>query len=90
MLVRSGIWSIVNKRGWYPVVVAETISFRKSLTLWQRFDVESRVLGSIEIADRFSIVEVPTALATRILVALRATKIRGQKVTVNRDRSQGD
>jgi ATP-dependent RNA helicase DeaD len=51
-------------------------------------DVESRVIGSIEIADRFSIVEVPTALATRILVALRATKIRGQKVTVNRDRSQ--
>ena len=52
--------------------------------------VESRVLGSIEIADRFSIVEVPADLATRILVALRATKIRGQKVTVNRDRSQRD
>jgi ATP-dependent RNA helicase DeaD len=50
--------------------------------------VESRAIGSIEIADRFSIVEVPTALATRILVALRATKIRGQRVTVNRDRSE--
>ncbi len=50
--------------------------------------VESRAIGSIEIADRFSIVEVPTALATRILVALRATKIRGRKVTVNRDRSE--
>ena len=48
--------------------------------------VGSHVIGSIEIGDRFSIVEVPTALATRILFALRATKIRGRKVTVNRNR----
>jgi ATP-dependent RNA helicase DeaD len=50
--------------------------------------VGSHVIGSIEIGDRFSIVEVPTALATRILFALRATKIRGRKVTVNRDRGE--
>jgi ATP-dependent RNA helicase DeaD len=50
--------------------------------------VGSHVIGSIEIGDRFSIVEVPAALATRILVALRATKIRGRKVTVNRDRGE--
>jgi ATP-dependent RNA helicase DeaD len=50
--------------------------------------VASHVIGSIEIADRFSIVEVPTPLVTRILFALRATKIRGRKVTVNRDRGQ--
>lgn len=45
LLGRSGIWAKVTGKGWYPVVVAETISFRKSLTLWQKFDVESRVLG---------------------------------------------
>jgi ATP-dependent RNA helicase DeaD len=50
--------------------------------------VGSHVIGSIEIGDRFSIVEVPTPLATRILFALRATKIRGRKVTVNRDRGE--
>jgi ATP-dependent RNA helicase DeaD len=50
--------------------------------------VGSHVIGSIEIGDRFSIVEVPTALATRILFALRATKIRGRKVTVNRNRGE--
>jgi ATP-dependent RNA helicase DeaD len=50
--------------------------------------VGSHVIGSIEIGDRSSIVEVPTALATRILFALRATKIRGRKVTVNRDRGE--
>ncbi|PJJ65206.1 acyl-CoA thioesterase FadM [Compostimonas suwonensis] len=45
MLRRNGTWAIFQKRGWYPVVVSETISFRKSLTLWQRFTVESRILG---------------------------------------------
>jgi ATP-dependent RNA helicase DeaD len=48
--------------------------------------VESKVIGSIEIADHFSIVEVPKELANDIIAALRATKIRGRKVTVNRDR----
>jgi ATP-dependent RNA helicase DeaD len=47
---------------------------------------DSRAVGSIEIGDRFSIVEVPKDLEKEILTALRATKIRGRKVTVNRDR----
>jgi acyl-CoA thioesterase FadM len=45
LLRRGGIWAIFRERGWYPVVVSETISFRKSLTLWQRFTIESRILG---------------------------------------------
>ncbi|MET0782901.1 MAG: thioesterase family protein [Leifsonia flava] len=45
MLKRTGAWKILQDKGWYPVVVSETISFRKSLTLWQRFTIESRVLG---------------------------------------------
>ena len=32
-------------RGWYAVVSSETVTFRKSLNLWQRFDVESRLIG---------------------------------------------
>ena len=27
------------------MVVAETVTFRKSLTLWQSFDIESKVIG---------------------------------------------
>ena len=48
-------------------------------------DVRSRSLGAIEIADRFSLIEVPDALADRIIAALAATKIRGKKVTVRRE-----
>jgi ATP-dependent RNA helicase DeaD len=50
-------------------------------------DVTSRSLGAIEIADRFSLVEVPEALAERIIAALKATKIRGKKVNVRREKT---
>jgi acyl-CoA thioesterase FadM len=45
MLRRNGVWQIFADRGWYPVVASETITFRKSLRLWQRFTVESRIIG---------------------------------------------
>jgi len=45
LLARNGVWAIFTRNGWYPVVASETITFRKSLTLWQRFTVESRILG---------------------------------------------
>ncbi|PFG29451.1 acyl-CoA thioesterase [Paramicrobacterium agarici] len=45
LLMRSGMWNTFTERGWYPVVASETITFRKSLTLWQRFTVETRILG---------------------------------------------
>jgi ATP-dependent RNA helicase DeaD len=48
--------------------------------------VESRAIGAIEIADGFSLVEVPEDAADEIVAALRKTKIRGLKPTVRRDR----
>lgn len=50
MLVRNGVWAIMREKGWYPVVASETITFRKSLSLWQRFTIESRILGFDEKA----------------------------------------
>jgi ATP-dependent RNA helicase DeaD len=49
--------------------------------------VESRSLGAIEITDRFSLIDVPEALADDIIAALKATTIRGAKVQVRRDRA---
>lgn len=45
MLVRNGVWRTMRDKGWYPVVASETITFRKSLQLWQRFTIESRITG---------------------------------------------
>jgi ATP-dependent RNA helicase DeaD len=44
--------------------------------------VPSRVIGAIKVHDDYSLVEVPEELSERIIEALRRTKIRGQKVTV--------
>ncbi|MGQ0816018.1 MAG: DEAD/DEAH box helicase [Gemmatimonadota bacterium] len=45
-----------------------------------------RDVGAIEIADRFSLVEVPKAAANDVINALRATTIKGKKMTVRRER----
>jgi ATP-dependent RNA helicase DeaD len=45
-----------------------------------------RDVGSIEITDRFSLVEVPADSVTEVVNALRATRIKGQKVQVRPDR----
>ncbi len=57
LLSRAGLTGPLKERGWFPVVTAESIGFRRSLTLFQRFEVETRVLGwddvSFYIRQRF-------------------------------------
>ncbi len=57
--MNNGVWAIFKKLGWYPVVASETISFRKSLELWQPFVVESRLLGfddkAVYVEQRFTV-----------------------------------
>jgi ATP-dependent RNA helicase DeaD len=45
-------------------------------------------IGAIDIADRFSIVEVAEDVATGVINDLRGSTIKGKKVTVRRDRAQ--
>jgi ATP-dependent RNA helicase DeaD len=42
-------------------------------------------VGAIQVADHFSVVEVPELFADRIIEALRRAKLRGRKVEVRRD-----
>ena len=48
--------------------------------------LSSRDLAIVQIADRFSIVEVPAAAADAVIEAMRRTSLRGQRVSVRRDR----
>jgi ATP-dependent RNA helicase DeaD len=48
--------------------------------------IDSRAIGAIEIADRFSLVEVPGDAADDVIRALKGTTIRGKKVLARRDR----
>jgi ATP-dependent RNA helicase DeaD len=48
--------------------------------------LSGRDIGAIEIADRFSLVEVPESAAAEVIAALRRTTIKGKKPTVRRER----
>jgi ATP-dependent RNA helicase DeaD len=48
--------------------------------------IHSRDIGAIEIADKFSLIEVPANLADGVIAAMRKATLRGQKVQVRRDR----
>lgn len=45
LMRRSGLFARIVANGWYPVVTAETIQFRRSLVLWERFTIVTRVVG---------------------------------------------
>ena len=45
LMVRSGLWPQLRSRGWYPVVVRETMEFRRSLQLFDRYTVRTTVIA---------------------------------------------
>ncbi|GAA2264447.1 thioesterase family protein [Glycomyces scopariae] len=54
LMLRSGFLKKMQRAGWYPVVAGQTITYRKSLQPWQRFEVHTRVLG---FDDRWGYIE---------------------------------
>jgi ATP-dependent RNA helicase DeaD len=52
----------------------------------RKSNLSGRQIGAIEIADRFSLVEVPETAADDVVAALRQVSIKGRKATVRRER----
>jgi ATP-dependent RNA helicase DeaD len=48
--------------------------------------LSGRDIGAIEIADRFSLVEVPESAADDVVAALRQASIKGRRTTIRRER----
>lgn len=57
LIQHTGVLEVLREAGWYPVVVGQTISYRKSLNPWARFAIESRIMGfdeqAVYIEQRF-------------------------------------
>jgi len=49
-------------------------------------ELQGREIGAIEIADRFSLVEVPVDRVDEVIQGLRKTKLQGRKATVRREK----
>ncbi|MBK1786044.1 DEAD/DEAH box helicase [Prauserella cavernicola] len=50
--------------------------------------LRGRDIGAIDIADRFSLVDVPEGAADDVISALKGTTIKGRKTTIRRERFQ--
>lgn len=78
LLLRSGAWTALRAAGVYPVVTAQTITYRKSLELGERFTIETRIAGyderAVYIEQRFIRDAEVTAVA---FVAGRFLRDRG-------------
>lgn len=48
MVFRSGLYDTCTKKGWYAVVAGETIKFKKSLKLWDKFTLQTQTVGHDE------------------------------------------
>ena len=45
LLVRSGFWREARRRGWFPLVAAGAIEYRRPLRLFERYRLTTRILG---------------------------------------------
>lgn len=45
LMARSGMWKGAKERGWHPVVQAEQITFRRSVTFMTKFEIHTRLIG---------------------------------------------
>ena len=51
--------------------------------------IDPKEIGAIEIADRFSLVEVSDEVVDRVIAALRGATIKGKRLTVRLDKATG-
>ncbi len=84
LVVRTGLWKRLKEAEVYPVVSSQTISYRKSLELWQRYTIESRFLGlddrSVYAEQRFV---VDGELYARAFIQARFLYRRGGTVPID-------
>lgn len=48
MIFRNGSYDLAQQNGWYSVVVGETIRFKRSLKLWDKFTLKTKIIGHDE------------------------------------------
>ncbi len=81
LLLRADAFYRIKRKGWYPVIAAESIRFRRSLRLGEKFTITTRVLGwddkSIYLDQVFSSKGKPIAHA---IVDARFLARKGGKI----------
>jgi acyl-CoA thioesterase FadM len=50
LMIRTGKWQELSRVGWYPVAASVTVTYRRSLRLWQKYTLETKLIGFDEKA----------------------------------------
>lgn len=84
LMVRSGMLTDLNKKGWYPVVAGLMMTYRKSLKLGQKFDVYTKLIG---FDDRWGYLEQTVCVGHTIYAqaVIRARFLKRAGGSVNHD-----
>lgn len=86
LLLRANAFKLIRQQGWYPVVAAETIQFKRSLKLGQKFSINTKVLGwddrSVYLEQRFESNNqwVATALIEAIFLSKKGGKVTPEQI----------
>lgn len=74
LMMRSGVWDLMRRNKWSPVVQSEQITFRRSINLWQQYTLETKMIGtddkSVWFEQRFVVdgeIYVRAYVATRLI-----------------------
>lgn len=44
-LIRTGIWDVIRRNGWKPILGSVAIQYRRELRLWEKAQIDTRLLG---------------------------------------------
>lgn len=82
LMFRAGYWKRLTQRGWYPVVAGQTVTYRRSLNPFQKFQLTTRMLGfdehGVYIEHTFRTKE---HVCAQVFLRARFLKKSGGKVT---------
>jgi acyl-CoA thioesterase FadM len=45
LMIRTGKWQELSRVGWYPVAASVTVTYRRSLRLWEKYTLETKLIG---------------------------------------------
>lgn len=88
LLLRSDAFWPIKRRGWYPVVTAETIQFRRSLRLFERYTIRTRIVGWDDRSTYIEqVFEKPGSdgaiLVAKALIEARFLSTEGEKISTD-------
>lgn len=83
-IIRTGCWSHLRKRGWFPVICSEKGVFVRMLRWRQAFEVETRIAGwtDTHICLEHTFLRGDDLVARVKLVARFASRKKGERVTI--------